>query len=473
MMSEQPVIHWFRRDLRLTDNRALFAALQTWQPVITVFVADDRILNGERVGAPRLAFLRAALENLRESIAQRGGRLIVRRGEPAAALRALVDETNASAVYCNRDYTPYAQHRDDETAAALNVLLHRLHDALVLPPGSVLTDGGAPYKVYSPFKRAWRGTLQSAHYTVQTALPGKFHPAENLRSLALDTLFDAAFPVPSASETAAQRQLTDFTASRIYDYKERRNELTVMPFDNGNGGTSQISPYLRLGVLSPRQAFSAGFAAWNAASSKDARASIDTWIDELIWREFYMHVMAHFPHVYSQNFNPMYDNLAWAHDPAGLAAWKNGETGYPVVDAAMRQLQQVGWIPNRVRMIVASFLTKDLLIDWREGERHFMRCLIDGDPAANNGGWQWAAGTGTDAQPYFRIFNPVSQSQKFDPDGAYIRHWLPELAHIHAGEIHEPWKLKQPPSNYPARIVDHKTARERTLTAFKRARDNA
>jgi deoxyribodipyrimidine photo-lyase len=223
-------------------------------------------------------------------------------------------------------------------------------------------------------------------------------------------------------------------------------------------------------MVSPRQIRAAAADAYRVAPDHDARESVNTWMDEIIWHEFYTHILWHFPDVIRHNFDRTYDSLPWRDAEDDFAAWAEGRTGYPVVDAAMRQLRATGWMHNRARMIVASFLTKDLLIDWRRGEAHFMQFLLDGDMAANNGGWQWAASTGTDAQPYFRIFNPVTQSERFDPDGTYIRRWVPELADVPTKHIHSPWDAKNPPSRYPPPIVDHSAARSRALDAFKGAR---
>lgn len=476
MSDDQPVIHWFRRDLRLTDNTALLAALRSGQRVITVFVFDPAILDSANVGAARMAFLLDALASLRTAIHETGGRLLFYRGDPRQVLPRLAQETDASAVYCNRDYTPYAQQRDDAVAAALGVPLHRHHDAVIMAPGTVLTNNGDPYSVYTPFKKKWRSLSQASDHTYETELPGVLYQIQHIDAHDLPTLADLGFggthSIPASREDMAQGRLRDFLDGPVYRYNEGRNALTLHPFD-GTGATSQLSPYFRMGMLSPRQALSWARAAYKRATDDAGRESVTAWVDELIWREFYTHIMAHFPQVYRGNFRDEYDNLEWDHNPAALAAWKNGETGYPIVDAAMRQLQATGWMPNRARMIVASFLTKDLLIDWREGERHFMQHLVDGDPAANNGGWQWAAGTGTDAQPYFRIFNPTTQGERYDPDGRYIREWVPELAELGSKAVHDPQTAKPPPRNYPEPIVDHKAARERTLAAFKRAREHA
>lgn len=473
-MTKQSVIHWFRRDLRLADNTALYEALSTDKRVITVFCFDDTILRSENVGAPRVAFMLKALNDLQTRIWNAGGRLVILRGNPKTAIPQLIDETNAEALYINEDYTPYARARDKAVKSRINIPVYSFHDALIMKPGSVMTNKGTPYSVYTPFKNKWRENRPSSAADVQTDCPGEFYRVQEVTSTDLPTLAELNFnnwsDLPLATEKHAKDRLDTFASHAIYNYEEGRNELAVNPFTKNKPGTSQLSPYFRLGLLSPRQALATARNAYTKANSDTARESVNAWVDELIWREFYMHVMAHYPRVYTSNYNDTYDNLEWNDDPDGLQRWKDGETGYPIVDAAMRQLKAVGWMPNRARMFVASFLTKDLLIHWQCGETHFMQHLIDGDPAANNGGWQWAAGTGTDAQPYFRIFNPISQSTKWDPNGDYIRHWVPELADLDAKSIHEPWKLRKPPTDYPAPIINHKQARERTLAAFKRAR---
>ena len=476
MSEASPVIHWFRRDLRLTDNTALIQALQTEQRVITVFVFDPAILNSANMSAARIAFMLEGLAALRNAIHKAGGRLLFYRGKPEQIIPQLVDETGATAIYCNHDYTPYSGERDQTVQDALNVPLKGYHDAVIMAPGTVMTNNGDPYTVYTPFKKKWRKLSQKSDYAYETDLPGELYQIHNIDAHDLPTLdeLDLEKPhnIPEANEDAAQNRLSVFLDTAIYSYAEGRNELALHPF-NGVAGTSQLSPYFRMGLLSPRQAMSNTRNAFKRANGNSQKESVTTWVDELIWREFYMHIMAHYPHVYRGNFRDQYDYLEWEHNPEALTAWKNGETGYPIVDAAMRQLKAVGWMPNRARMIVASFLTKDLFIHWQEGERHFMQHLLDGDPAANNGGWQWAAGTGTDAQPYFRIFNPTTQGERYDPHGDYIREWIPELADLDDKTIHNPQTAKQPPKDYPTPIVNHKEARARTLDAFKRAREVA
>ncbi|NWF68852.1 MAG: deoxyribodipyrimidine photo-lyase [Chloroflexi bacterium] len=467
-MSVQPVIHWFRRDLRLSDNRALSAALSAGVPVIPLFVFDSRIYKSQRSGAPRLAFLLRALHALDDTLRQHNSRLLIRFGTPPEALRDLVSETNAQAVYCNDDYTPYAQERDRELKATLSVPLHLYDDLLLLAPGQVNKDDGDPFMVFTPFKKRW---LSLPKMPFEPDLPpGRFHPLDGIDGKALPTLAELGFAetiaVPDASESQARRLLLGFTSNSIYRYNEGRNRLAADWQHDPVNGSSFLSPYLHLGILSIRHAYGLAQAAQDKAPDKESADAVEAWISELIWRDFYNHILFYFPHVLKHNFRREYNALQWRHAPAELQAWKAGMTGYPVVDAAMRQLNATGWMPNRARMIVASFLCKDLLIDWREGEQYFMQHLIDGDTAANNGGWQWTAGTGTDAQPYFRIFNPISQSMKFDPEGTYLRRWLPELRDIPNDYIHAPWEAPTPPAGYPAPLVEHNFARKRTMEAF-------
>jgi len=487
MTFSAPVIHWFRRDLRLTDNTALCAAGETGAPIIPVFIFDPAIVESPQVSLPRLGFLLKGLEALDQSLRERGSRLVTRWGDPRTVLPELVQQFGAAAVYCNRDVTPFAQKRDAEVEAALGVPMHQYDDVFLLPPGLVMKAEDAPYTVFTPFKKKWLTIPKPEMHPT----PHNFWKVEgDFESIPTLADFGKALtmPLPNAGEAEAGRRLSDFLAARVYDYAEGRNRLAAVPGDDTVHGSSFLSPYLRLGMLSARGAYWGAREAYAAltpnpspsgrgeqktytlAAAPDpagARDSIETWVSELVWRDFYGHILFHFPHVLKGSFRPVYDRVAWRNAPDELAAWKAGMTGYPVVDAAMRQLATMGWMPNRARMIVASFLTKDLLIHWREGERHFMNLLIDGDPAANNGGWQWSAGTGTDAQPYFRVFNPVSQGEKFDPDGLYVRRWIPELRDVPTKFIHTPHLMDKPPAGYPAPMVEHGMARERALAAFK------
>lgn len=472
-MSKPPVIHWFRRDLRLRDNIALHAALEQDAPVVPVFIFDPAILSSERFGLPRLKFMLKALTALDESLRRHQTRLLIRHGRPASELRKLIDELGATAVFFNRDYTPYARRRDADIEETLTVAIHSYDDGLLHAPGEVTKQDGNPYTVYTPFKKTW-WQLPKPVASADELPSTRFHdltdvdapPIPGLRDLD----FDDTIPVPEASETDARRRLAAFVDDPIFSYETARDRLLINPFEEEAAGTSGLSPYLRLGLLSPRQAYTAAAEVRNRMRREDKIDSVNTWIAELAWREFYAHILYHFPHVYHHNFRREYDVVEFRDAPDDLQKWKDGCTGFPVVDAAMRQLTGIGWMHNRARMIVSSFLTKDLLIHWWHGDVHFMNWLIDGDPASNNGGWQWAAGTGTDAQPYFRIFNPVSQSQKFDPDGTYIRHWIPELRHVPDKFIHTPWEMDEPPADYPPPMVDHKQARERTLAAYKAVR---
>lgn len=458
------VIHWFRRDLRLNDNLALQAALDSGEPVIPLFIFDDAILKSSRSGVARMAFLLKALESLDESLQKYGAHLVLHHGDPLEILTKLIEETGATTLYFNRDYTPFARRRDKTLQEQLRVEIRTFDDAVLLAPGEIVKPDGSPFMVYTPFKKQWKSQPKREKISFQS---GSFAALETQNLPTLEELgFANSIGLPEASESEARRRLDAFIAAPIYAYSETRNHLTPDPFRDARMETSCLSPYLRFGMLSPRQAYWAAREAYQRTDDVKKRDSVETWVDEVIWREFYVHVMYHFPHVDKSSFRPEYNRVEWRDAPAELQAWKDGLTGYPVVDAAMRQLKTIGWLPNRARMVVASFLTKDLVIDWREGEQHFMKHLIDGDPAANNGGWQWTAGTGTDAQPYFRIFNPISQSRKFDAAGHYIRRWIPELANVPDAFIHTPWEMETPPKNYPPPIVDHEFARERTLAAY-------
>ncbi|MGC9348980.1 MAG: cryptochrome/photolyase family protein [Anaerolineae bacterium] len=466
-------IWWIRRDLRLDDNPALHRAVRDGGTVIPLFVLDPALLDSNYVGEKRLGFLYAGLEALGAALRDRGSRLVLRAGSPVEVLRDLVGETGAESIYAQADVSPYATRRDDRVSEELPL---KLTGGLTIHPfDAVRKQDGDPYVVYTPYKRSWR--------ELPLPEPGDILPAPSTIPGHSDLPSDAIPDTPrlpddadfKAGEAEARRRLEQFADDMIYAYDDRRDRVDL-------DGTSRLSPYLRFGMISARRAAVAALEAKRAASSDQAREGAQTWLDELIWREFYISVLHHFPEVREQSFREDYRDLAWDNDEEAFAAWQRGETGFPIVDAGMRQLLATGWMHNRARMIVASFLTKDLLIDWRWGERHFMQHLIDGDPAANNGGWQWSAGTGTDAAPYFRIFNPILQGEKHDPQGEYIRRWVPELEPVDDQYIHRPWSMPEDVQqqvgcvigrDYPARIIDHQQARERALAAYKAARETS
>jgi deoxyribodipyrimidine photo-lyase len=400
--------------------------------------------------------------------------LILRHGDAWTELTAVRAESGAGAIFAEEDISPYARRRDARVAEDLP--LHLVNGLTVYPVDAVLKADGTPYSVFTPFSRAWKalppsqaGEIISGKRQISSPTGLESQPIPTQPSLSSDVPF-----LPG--EVQARRRLSAFVdgdPAPVYGYAEGRNQLDA-------AGTSGMSPYLRFGMVSARQVHVAARTAIDAAPSNQARKSAEAWLNELVWREFYIAILYNFPQVRRASFRAGYDKIQWANDEDGFLAWCEGRTGYPVVDAAMRQLAQTGWMHNRARMIVASFLVKDLLIDWRWGERWFMQHLVDGDPAANNGGWQWTAGTGTDAAPYFRIFNPVSQGQKYDPQGAFVRRWLPELARVPDQFIHQPWTLPLEEQKkagcrigqaYPGPIVDHAWARQRTLDAFARARN--
>ena len=480
MSADRVAIWWIRRDLRLNDNAALDAALARAEKVLPTFVLDPTILGSANAGPARVAFMLAGLRALDAELRARGSRLFLRQGEPAAELARLAGEAGATAVFAEADATPYALARDRRVAETLRLEL--VGTAGVRPVGQVRKADGQPYVVFTPYGRAWKALPLPGPADLIPAPARLVAPPEAIESLAVP---DApALPEPAffpAGEAEARRRLAAFVggldadaapAPPIAAYAAGRDRMD-------SSGTSSLSPYLRWGMLSAREAAVSALRAWHAAPDPAARAGAEAWLGELIWRDFYADVLFHFPRVIDRSFRADYDRVAWTDDTEAFEAWAAGRTGYPVVDAGMRQLAASGWMHNRARMITASFLVKDLLIDWRWGEHHFMRQLLDGDVASNNGGWQWAAGTGTDAAPYFRIFNPVSQGQRHDPSGAYVRRWLPELARLPDRWIHQPWALPErerratgftPGRDYPAPIVDHAAARERTLAAYKAAR---
>lgn len=458
---------WIRRDIRLQDNQTLQAALKDALRLVPLFIIEPALMDS---AAPkRRAFLLNALADLDDQLRSLGSRLVVRQGPAVEVLPELTHELDDAPVFAQEDFSPFADSRDKSLRNQINLTL--LPGQVLRDPDSVLKADNDPYMVFTPYSHRW---LEGGLPTPAQCLPApnELPPLpEGLESLSLPQ----ADPVTGFPATAkeAQRRLEDFAANELWHYASNRDRMDL-------DGTSRLSPYLRFGLLSPRECFARAGVALSQAKGEEAQSEIRSWINELIWREFYTMILAQNAHVMDGPFREAYSDIAWRDAPEDLRDWQQGQTGYPAVDACMRQLLNTGWMHNRGRMIVASFLTKDLLINWQEGEAWFMAQLIDGDPAANNGGWQWTAGTGTDAAPYFRIFNPVLQGKKFDPDGDFIAKWVPELADLPPKYRHEPWKLPASRAqelnftlgrDYPERIVDHKAARQRTLDAYRRSRE--
>lgn len=460
-------IWWIRRDLRLNDNQALTAALKQGKGVIPVFILDQNLVR--KSAEKRAAFLFSGLKVLDASLRRLGSRLIIRSGNPSEALIRLIQESAAQQVFAEEDISPNAIKRD--AAAARLVDLQLVGGLGIHPVNAVRKPDGQPYTVFTPYSHAWKRLPFD-----NQALPAPEKMPEVPESLQSDILPDS--PIPTGfppGEDEALHRLEKFLDGPIHEYENGRNRPDI-------DGTSLLSPYLRFGMISARQAAVAAKKAASFTSDDQARASCEVWINELIWREFYQSILYHFPHVLDSAFRPSMQNIAWRNAPGELAAWESGHTGYPIVDAGMRQLASTGWMHNRARMISASFLVKHLLINWQEGESWFMKNLIDGDPAANNGGWQWTAGTGTDAAPYFRIFNPILQGKKFDPGGIFIRKWLPELESVPAKYIHCPWEMSTDQqreyktiigSDYPAPLVEHEYARRRALEMYSLSKSAA
>lgn len=462
---------WLRRDLRLQDNRPLSEACANADQVAVVFVFDTTILN--QLDDPddrRVTFIHQSLVEIQQQLKSRDSGLIVLHGDPREQLVQLASDLDADAVFAGRDYEPLAVERDGLVANSLEGAgraLHLVKDQVVFEAGEVLTRQGHPFKVYTPYAKAWRERLD-AHEDLRdwTADFSALMPVAHWeRDWSLDTLgFQPAALWLAAGESAARERLEAF-AGKIGRYPEDRD----FPAREGSSG---LSVHLRFGTISIRECV-------RNALSHEGRGG--KWLSELIWREFYQDILAHHPHVCGNPFQEAYQALVYPGTEEHWDAWCAGKTGYPIVDAAMRCLVKTGWMHNRLRMIVASFLTKDLLIDYRRGEAFFARHLLDFDLASNNGGWQWAAGTGADAQPYFRIFNPISQSKKFDADGVFIRQWLPELSELDGEAIHWPHDLAEFDLTaagvdlgncYPRPVVDHGVQRDLAIKLLESARQH-
>lgn len=448
-MADTTVIWWLRRDLRLADNPALCAAAAAGA-VLPVFVFDDRLWAPS--GDNRRAWLLAALGTLDDAI---GTMITARHGDPAKELSALVRETGATEVYAAADFGPYGRERDDAVAASLgqaDASLRLVGSPYAVEPGTVRNGTGSPYKVFTPFSRAWA----DHGWDLPVGLPDKVTWVEGVAPGPRPARPKVDAELPEPGEAAAVARWRRFVDGPLLDYARQRDFPAV-------DGTSHLSVDLRWGTLHPRTLLA-------ELSSRGKGA--ETFRTELCWREFYADVLWHHPDSARRSLQPAMAGIRVDQGPQAderFAAWAEGRTGYPIVDAGMRQLIATGWMHNRVRMITASFLVKDLHLDWTRGARHFMARLVDGDLASNNHGWQWVAGTGTDASPYFRVFNPVTQGRKFDPHGAYIRRWVPELSAYADKDVHAPWEAQDVPlgaGSYPGPVVNHQAEREEALARY-------
>jgi deoxyribodipyrimidine photo-lyase len=470
MLVMDTALVWFRRDLRIHDNAALWHGLNGARRVHCVFVFDCDILEALPDKADRrVEFIHASVVALKSALEGRGGGLHVLVGSARRLIPGLAEKLDAGVIYASRDCEPAAVERDSHVASALAGAGRRLElvkDQVIFGADEILTASGAPYHVFTPYRRAWLAKLEPVHlaaYPVEAA-PGTLAP---IVAEGMPTLTDLGFHPTNLEEIGIQPgeaggrvRWVEFQG-RIDHYRDKRDFPAVK-------GPSYLSVHLRFGTLSIRELVRHAY--------EHGGVGAETWLSELIWRDFYQMLLARYPHTAQHAFQARFDALAWPNPPGHFEAWCRARTGYPLVDAALRQLDQTGYMHNRLRMVAASFLVKDLHVDWRIGERYFARKLLDYDLAANVGGWQWSAGVGTDAQPWFRIFNPVTQSEKFDPAGKFIRRYLPELAPVPDKHIHAPWTMTAAQQNdcgvvvgrdYPAPLVDHVRARATTLALFR------
>lgn len=451
-------IWWSRRDLRLEDNAALTLALKNSDLVYPVYILDEHLL--ELSGERRRNFILNGVDDFNKKLKKYGSALIIRHGKPKGILKTLLREIGAKEIFAEADYSPYATKRDQDVKSELPLTL--VNGLTIHSPGKILKSDQTPYTVFTPFSKNWKSlTLEPGYEPVS---PTKFGKYSNTVGDLPNYTPNQDFP---AGENYARKKLLSFFQGSLHQYAEKRNRLDL-------AGTSQLSPFFKMGMLSVKEAVITA----NQSMENDEvnEESVKAWIDELIWRDFFFSISYHFPYVLKTNFRDEMKEISWNDSEENLKAWQEGRTGYPIVDACMRQLSETGWIHNRGRMISASFLIKDLLINWREGEKWFMHHLIDADPSINNGNWQWVAGTGADASPYFRVFNPIIQGKKFDPIGDFVREWIPELRAVPDLYIHSPWKMPldlqirintQIGHRYPLPIIDHSIAREEYLKRIR------
>ena len=427
MKTETISIFWFRRDLRLYDNAGLYAAVESGSAILPIFIFDENIITELPEDDARVNFIYDSLMKMQNSLAAQGKGLLIKKGDPLTVLRGLAQEYEIDSIHTNSDYEPYARKRDKSVAdwaKSEGITFNRYKDQVIFEPTEVLKDDGNPYTVYTPFKNKWLARFKETQLEV--------YP-----EIALESFVDSPADFPSKADLGiadSEIKVPDFHLDVVPTYKETRN----FPAQDG---TSRLGPHLRFGTVGIRQLV------------KDVYKFEGTFLSELIWREFFMQILYHYPHVVNNNFRAKYNGIPWRNNKEEFERWCSGQTGYPLVDAGMRELNETGYMHNRVRMITAGFLCKHLLIDWRWGEAYFAKKLLDFELASNNGNWQWAAGTGCDAAPYFRVFNPTTQIDKFDKQRAYIQKWVPE---------HES-------PDYAAPMVEHKMARERAIFTYKEA----
>ena len=468
MTNTAPIIVWFRQDLRTRDHPALKAAADSGAPVLPLYILDDETPGDWKMGGASRWWLHGSLSALEADLKSRSSRLTLRKGQTSTVLKNICAETGAKAIYFSRGYEPHQTKAEAGIAAQLksgDVECKRYSGSLLFEPEAVKTKTGGPFKVFTPFYKACL-KLNSVKAPVATPktlrTPKSWPKSDNLDDWnLLPTKPDWTGGLretwtPGAG--GAKERLKTFLDERAQTYGGDRDRPD-------RAGTSALSPHLHFGEISPRQI-------WNATMQASAKSGVGdagrtAFLRELIWREFSYHLLHHWPHIPEVPFNEAFGDFPWRDDLESLTAWQRGQTGYPIVDAGMRQLWHTGWMHNRVRMIVASFLTKHLLIHWREGAAWFWDTLVDADLANNSASWQWVAGSGADAAPYFRIFNPILQGSKFDPKGAYVRTWIPELRDVPDKAIHAPWEHGAIPDGYPDPIVDHKGARQRALAAYQ------
>ena len=477
-MAEAPVILWFRQDLRLSDNPALAAAAKSGRPVVPLYILDEETPGDWAPGGAARWWLHHSLEALGESLAARGAPLVLMRGRAEDILPRLAKRLGAGAVYWNRCYEPHAVARDTALKAALKsdgLEAESFNASLLFEPWAVATKADKPFSVFTPF---WKACLAHEAPPRPLAAPRALKPlakaprGERLsawRLLPRKPDWAQGFAAHwTPGEAGAKARLTSFLGAALADYAEARDRP-------GGETTSRLSPHLHWGEIGPRQVWQAMEMQGLSDGRTRAGKTAAKFLSELGWREFSYHLLFHFPGLPEANFRAAFDAFPWRRDAKALRAWQAGRTGYPIVDAGMRELWSTGWMHNRVRMIVASFLTKHLLIDWREGAQWFWDTLVDADLASNSASWQWVAGCGADAAPYFRIFNPVLQGEKFDPAGAYVRRWVPELAGLPDAALHKPWTAGEAVlraagvalgRTYPKPMVEHAAARTRALEAF-------